>query len=70
MKPRLTQGTLAAAIVVAALSVAGPALAQPRGDEFGSHVADCTQDVGFDGAHNPGVHRGGAGWDGGAECQG
>ena len=70
MKRRLMQGVSAAAIAVAALSVAGPASAQPAPgvQNFGSHVASCARDMGFDGAHNPGMHRGAAGWTG-AECQ-
>lgn len=71
MKRRLMQGTVAAAIAVAALSVVGPASAQPApgAQNFGGHVASCARDMGFDGAHNPGRHRGAAGWDG-SECQG
>lgn len=33
---------------------------------FGQHVRTCAQDMGFSGTHNPGMHRGAAGWDGAA----
>lgn len=32
------------------------------GREYGQHVATCARDMGFDGAHNPGTHRGYVGW--------
>lgn len=65
MKRRLMQEMLAAAIAVAALSVAGSASAQPSpGQNFGGHVASCARDMGFDSAHNPGLHQGAAGWPG------
>ena len=41
---------------------AGPALA--AAPSFGSHVRVCAQEMGFSGTHNPGTHRGAAGWDG------
>jgi hypothetical protein len=56
----------AAAILVAAVPATGRA--QPLGAEsgrtFGQHVASCARDMGFDGAHNPGMHQGFAGWPG------
>ena len=59
---------IAAAVAVAAmLVVAAPtaALADgPTGTQYGQHVRDCAQTVGFTGEHNPGMHRGFAGWDG------
>ena len=42
---------------------AAPVLAQPSSN-FGSHVSVCAQTMGFSGSHNPGMHRGAAGWDG------
>ena len=42
---------------------AAPALAKPSSN-FGSHVSVCAQTMGFSGSHNPGMHRGAAGWDG------
>jgi hypothetical protein len=33
------------------------------GPAFGEHVVHCAQTMGFDGEHNPGMHRGFAGWD-------
>ena len=57
-----------AAVAAAALVVAAPAAAwaQPDGAEsgrdFGQHVAAHADHMGFDGAHNPGMHWGFAGW--------
>lgn len=69
MTNRLIQRTAALAIVmvIGGLSGSGLARAQssPVNDGFGRHVASCARDGGFDGAHNPSVHRGPAGWDGG-----
>ena len=60
----------AAAVAVAAMGLAivsaSPAQASGNND-FGKHVAECAQTMGFDGTHNPGMHRGASGWDG-AEC--
>jgi len=56
---RSTAATAAAALVVATGGLE-PANAA---DDFGSHVVDCAQDPGFNGEHNPGMHRGYAGWD-------
>ena len=68
MKNRLMCGTVALAIVIGGLSGTGSARAQSSSgnDGFGRHVASCVRASGFDGAHNPGMHRGAAGWDGGA----
>jgi len=33
------------------------------GRDFGGHVVMCAQTMGFNGQHNPGMHRGFAGWD-------
>lgn len=66
MKNRLMCGTVALAIVIGGLSGTGSARAQSSSgsDGFGRHVASCVRAGGFDGAHNPGMHRGSAGWDG------
>ena len=71
MKHRLMQGVVAAAIAVTALSVVGPASARPApgAQTFGGHVVSCLSEMRFDGAENPGMHRGAADWDG-SECQG
>jgi len=52
--------TLVAGLLVLS---AAPALAEPSSN-FGSHVSVCAQTMGFSGSHNPGMHRGAAGWDG------
>jgi len=53
------------AIALTAPLVSSPAWASPQaGPEFGQHVRECAQQVGFSGEHNPGMHRGAAGWDG------
>ncbi|MCF4121695.1 hypothetical protein L1785_11950 [Antribacter sp. KLBMP9083] len=48
---------------VAFLSV-GTASAEAATDagSYGAHVAACAQLVGFDGTHNPGMHKGITGW--------
>lgn len=48
------------------LAVPAVANAQPvsTGPAFGHHVSDCAQTMGFNADHNPGMHRGAAGWDG------
>ena len=55
----------AAGVVAAttALALASPAVATAAGSDFGQHVRDCAQSMGFDGTHNPGMHHGFAGWD-------
>ena len=53
--------TITTTLVAGLLALpAGPALA----GTFGMHVRVCAQTMGFDGTHNPGMHRGAAGWDG------
>ena len=42
--------------------------APPPAADFGQHVVRCAQTMGFDGTHNPGMHRGASGWDG-MTCQ-
>ena len=66
MKRQLMQGTIALALAVAGLSVAGSSTAQasPGEQQFGHHVANCARVMGFDGDHNPGMHHGTSGWDG------
>jgi hypothetical protein len=56
---------------LAVLSVTALASATARADapadsgaSFGWHVRQCAQTMGFSGTHNPGMHRGYAGWDG------
>jgi len=58
-------GTLTAAIVLTpsmALAATG------TGYEFGQHVENCAQTMGFSGIHNPGMHQGFAGWDPAHTC--
>ena len=57
---RLTTRIAVALAALAGLAVGAgtPAAA----DTFGQHVRHCAQTVGFDGEHNPGMHRGLAGW--------
>jgi hypothetical protein len=49
----------------AALALASPAVvtAAGSGADFGQHVRDCAQGIGFDGTRNPGMHNGFTGWD-------
>lgn len=62
---RLFSRMLAMVLAAAAslILLVGPALASDDAD-FGRHVRDCAQTHGFDGQHNPGLHRGRAGWPG------
>ncbi|WP_454852331.1 hypothetical protein [Promicromonospora soli] len=62
----------AAAVAAAALGLATPAVALAdagTGAEFGQHVRECAQTMGFTGQHNPGMHHGYAGWDA-TDCDG
>jgi hypothetical protein len=54
----LGSGTLAFA------PAAEAATTDATGAEFGQHVSECAQTMGFSGDHNPGMHQGFAGWDG------
>ena len=74
-QPRLGSGgsrrrRLAAVAGAATILLAVPAAAwaQPdgadAGRDFGQHLAGCAREMGFDGTHNPGMHRGLAGWPG------
>jgi hypothetical protein len=49
------------AVVAAGLTVGTTAPASAH-DRFGDHVRSCAQTMGFDGEHNPGMHRGASGW--------
>lgn len=55
----LVTGTLLAGV----LALPGTAALASPSENFGSHVRDCAQTMGFSGDHNPGMHRGAAGWD-------
>lgn len=57
--PVLVAATAMALVPVTASAQTG------TGRDFGQHVAQCAQLMGgFSGSHNPGIHRGFAGWDG------
>lgn len=43
---------------VAAVALIPSSAAAGEGRDFGHHVVHCAQSVGFDGAHNPGMHQG------------
>lgn len=61
-------GLMIAAGATVGLLLATPVVASAQtvstGSVFGRHVSECAQTMGFSGDHNPGVHRGAAGWDG------
>jgi hypothetical protein len=47
------------AVAVVAVGILAPSSAAAAdGREFGGHVVHCAQSVGFDGAHNLGMHQG------------
>lgn len=53
---------------LATLVASAPAYAA-EGRDFAEHVRACQQDMGFTGAHNPGVmHQGLSGWDPSHTC--
>lgn len=60
IKPVIAGAALTLAVVASAAWAASPAAAS----SFGQHVHTCAQQVGFSAEHNPGMHRGAAGWDG------
>jgi hypothetical protein len=51
-------------LILTVTAAAAAALATPSaaaaadGRRYGQHVVHCAQDVGFDDAHNPGMHQG------------
>jgi hypothetical protein len=51
---------VAAVVVATGVSAAEPSPAP--GEPFGQHVRACAQAMGFDGSHNPGMHRGASPW--------
>lgn len=61
----LTVSVLSATAALVLLPTAPASAATPT--NFGSHVSACAHTMGFSGTHNPGMHRGAAGWDG-ASC--
>ena len=65
MTRRSTLTALGTALATVALSTGAALALQPgvaNAGEFGQHVRECAQSHGFDGAHNPGMHFGAAGW--------
>lgn len=61
----LSAGVLAV-VLGAGIAVAEPSPATPA--PFGQHVRTCAQDMGFDGRHNPGMHRGASPWHSGTHA--
>ena len=60
----LRSGATGAAVVLGLMLATGTASASPADDAaYGQHVRECAQSMGFDGAHNPGMHRGASMWD-------
>ena len=60
---RIRNRLLTVTLLAGALTLpATPALAATP--NFGAHVRDCAQTMGFTGTHNPGMHHGAADWDG------
>jgi hypothetical protein len=64
MRNMLRMLLVAGALIAMSTVTANLATAQPTvPGEFGHHVSTCAQTMGFDGTHNPGMHRGAAGWE-------
>ena len=59
-----TMVVAATATLVFASPAAASAQADPTGQDFGHHVAECAQTSGMNGSHNPGMHQGFSNWDG------
>ena len=60
-----TRTALGTALATVVLSTGAALALQPgvaSAGEFGQHVRQCAQEHGFNGSHNPGMHRGAAGW--------
>ncbi len=49
-------------LIAGFVALPGAAAQAAPSDNFGSHVRACAQH--FSGGHNPGMHRGAAGWSG------
>lgn len=57
----LRPATLAALAALASIALApstAALAASGDGSAYGHHVAQCAQDIGFSGMHNPGMHQG------------
>ena len=70
MKVTATRAALRAATIVSTAVAAiltapgaGWANTAASGRQFGRHVVDCAQTMGLSGDHEPGMHRGFAGYD-------
>lgn len=70
----IAKAATALTIIGSGLLAAAPAQAAPvstvpaPASQYGQHVAACARTMGFDGAHNPGLHRGKSGWDPSHTC--
>ncbi|WP_328690314.1 hypothetical protein OHA74_14205 [Streptomyces phaeochromogenes] len=66
MRTIVRNGVVLAALAVVALAPATASADTPAdsGAQYGRHVRQCAQTVGFSGTHSPGMHQGYAGWDG------
>lgn len=53
---------IGAGLAAAVLTVGAATPATAAGD-FGDHVSQCAQTIGFSAYHNPGMHQGRHGWD-------
>lgn len=65
---KLFRATAVLALAGAGALAAGPAQAANANSDFGQHVSNCAQTMGFDGTHNPGMHQGKSGWEPGHMC--
>ena len=65
---RIRNAVVVASLITGSLALPGAAALAGPSNNFGSHVRDCAQTMGFSGSHNPGMHRGASGWDG-MPCQ-
>ena len=59
---RIVRSVVVFAVAGAGVLAATPAQAADSNADFGQHVSTCARTMGFNSAHNPGVHHGKTGW--------
>jgi hypothetical protein len=64
----ITKVVAVVSLAASGVLLGGPAQAASESADYGQHVRTCTQSMGFDGTHNPGMHQGTSGWDPSHEC--
>jgi hypothetical protein len=60
--------TAAAGALLALTGIPVQATAAADASDYGQHVRNCAQTMGFDGEHNPGMHHGFSGFNPDHDC--